>query len=93
MPRVTRTQNDPKTCWAGRHFVALIVSAVVLLIIFAFIGIGQASRLGAAGPQLPPAKATLLAKGDATLAAARARSAGHPKQLYPTPAAVPTETF
>lgn len=93
MPRATRPQNELQTRQASQRLVAIIVSAVVLLIIFAFIGIGQASRLGAAGPQLPPAKATLLAKGDATMAAARAKNVGHPKQLYPTPVAAPTETI
>ena len=93
MPRVTRPQNYLQTRKAGQRFVALIAAAVVLLIAITFIGISQASRLGAAGPQPPPAKATLLARGDATMAAARAKNAGHPKQLYPTPAAMPTETM
>lgn len=93
MPRGNKPQNDSQTRQVGQRFVALIAAAVVLLIVITFIGISQASRLGAAGPQLPPAKATLLAQGDATLAAARAKNAGQPKKLYPTPVAMPTETF
>ena len=96
MPHGNKPLNELQTRHAGQRFAALIASAVVLLIAITFIGISQASHLGVLGasaPQLPPAKATLLAKGDATLAAARTKNAGHPKQLYPTPVAVPTETF
>ena len=93
MSQGNKPQNDSRAHKAGQRFAALIPAAVVLLIAIAFIGISQASWLGAAGPQLPPAKATLLAKGDATLAAARAKNAGQPKKLYPTPVAMPTETF
>jgi hypothetical protein len=93
MPRGNKPQNDSQTRQVGQRFVALIAAAVVLLIVITFIGISQASRLGAAGPQLPPAKATLLAQGDATLAAARAKNAGQPKKLYPTPVAMSTESI
>lgn len=92
MSQGKRTRADCQAHATGQRFVALIAIAVVLLLAITFIGISHASRLGAAGPQLPPAKATLLARDDATMAAARAKNAGHPKQLYPTPAAEPTET-
>ncbi len=77
----------------GQRVAALIAAGIVLLLAITFIGISQASRLGASSPQLPSAKATLLAQGDATMAAARAKNAGQPKQLYPPPPAVPTETM
>jgi hypothetical protein len=93
MPRVTRPQNDLQTRKTGQRFAALIASAVVLLIAITFIGMSQASRLGAAGPQLPPAKATLLARGDATLAAARAQNPHPVKPSYATLVPVPTSTF
>lgn len=99
MPRENKMrtgfQTGRQTRQAGQRFVALIAGMVVLLLVVTFIGMRQTARLGASGPQpqLPPAKATLLAQGDATMAAARAKSAGQPKQLYPTPAAVPTATF
>lgn len=76
--------------------MAICAAAVVLLLVVTFIGISQASRLGVQGagaPQLPPAKATLLARGDATMAAARTQAAGRPKQYYPPPPAVPTATM
>ena len=90
-PRASRTRLT------SQGFVAICAAAVVLLLAFTFIGISQASsRLGVQGagaPQLPPAKATLLAQGDATIAAARTQAAGQPKQFYPPPPAVPTATM
>ncbi|HEY7342990.1 MAG TPA: hypothetical protein VH591_19105 [Ktedonobacterales bacterium] len=88
-----KTRTDQRTLQGGQRFVALIAAAVVLLIAITFIGISQASRLGAAGPQLPPAKATLLAQGDATVAAARAQNPHPAKPPYSPPVAVPTATF
>src|SRR5690348_5144374 len=66
MPHGNKPLNHLQTRQAGQRFAALIAAAVLLLLAIAFIGISHASRLGAAGPQLPPAKATLLAQGDAT---------------------------
>ena len=76
--------------------MAICAAVIVLLLAFTFIGISQASRLGVQGagaPPLPPAKATLLARGNATMAAARTQVAGHPKPPYSPPSPMPTETF
>ena len=94
---MSHQRNNPQvsrqTRITGQRLVALIAGVVVLLIAFTFIGISQASRLGASAPQLPPAKATLLARADATMAAARARNPHPTKPAYTPPAAVPTATF
>ncbi len=96
MPQTNKRWTDHRTPQTGRHFVALIAAAVVLLIAITFVGISQTSRLGVLGdsaPQLPPAKATLLAQGDATLAAARAQNPHPIKPPYATLVSVSTPTF
>lgn len=89
-------KNNPQTNrQAGQRLVMLIVGAIVLLIMFTFIGMSQAPRFGssASAPQLPPAKATLLARGEATMAAARARNPNPVQPTYAPPPEVPTPTF
>jgi hypothetical protein len=96
LPQNNKRWPDHRTPQAGRHFVALIAAIVVLLIAITFVGISQTSRLGVLGasaPQLPPAKATLLARGDATLAAARAQNPHPIKPPYATLVPVSTPTF
>ena len=91
MPQKNGNQSNSRSQVVSQRFVAFVAVAVVLLLAFVFIGISQASRLGAAGPQLPPAKATLLAQGDATLAAARAHPSNRPPDAPPPEE--PTATF
>lgn len=91
MPQKYRNQSNPRSQVVGQRFVMLVAGALVLLLALVFVGISQASRLGAAGPQLPPAKATLLAQGDATMAAARAHPSNRPPDAPPPE--VPTATF
>lgn len=93
MLRGNKPQNAPQTRPAGQRLGALIAAAAILLIAITFVGISQASRLGAAGTQLPPAKATLLARDDATSAAARAKNPHPVKPPYSPPVEVPTPTF
>lgn len=99
MPQENKTRTDHqtnhRTRQRGQRFAALIAAGVVLLIAITFVGISQASRLGTSGPQpqLPSAKATLLARGDATLAAARAQNPHPIKPPYATLVPVPTPTF
>ena len=93
MPQDNKTEKDHQTRAIGQRFAALFAGTVVFILAVTFIGMSQASRLGAAGPQLPPAKATLLAQGDATVAAARTQNPHPAKPPYSPPAAVPTSTF
>lgn len=93
MPQESKTRTDSWIRPTGQRLVALIAAAVILLVAITFVGISQASRLGAAGTQLPPAKATLLVRDDATTAAARARNPHPVKPQYAPPLEVSTPTF
>lgn len=93
MPRETKSSNPLETRQISQRFVALFAAALVVFIALTLAGVSQASRLRAAGPQLPPAKATLLARDDATSAAARAKNPHPVKPPYSPPVEVPTPTF